>query len=901
MRSLFKTSKWLFILLLAFLYANGQDKNTQLSALKAKLQKTTVDTTKINLLNEIASSYKFSDAKAGIAYGKKALLLAQKKKWIKGMVEANVNLGICNKTLSNYDEALVYLQEALQLNKQIQDQIKVSETLKEIALLYVSQKKYQNALPYFEEALKINQTINNKVVIVYNLNDIANTYYNLNNYKKALDYYQQSLKINEEIKDPNGYAYCLSSIGEIYSKEKKYEKAIYNFSKALEKFDKGQTENINNTLNKLSDVYLLLSKSDSKNREKYIALSDKTLSQIVVKQENYSQSIDSLIASLNEVMADTTRINILNKITSNYFYTNPKEGISFGEKALKLATKIKWNKGIAKANDNLGVCQWVLADYSKAINYFYKSLLIHQKLNDLNGISGAYNNLGLTHLEIKKFNLAFTYFKKAYEINKKTNNKVLMVYNLNNIANAYYLQKNYIQCIQYYNKSKELNISMHDLNGLAYVYSQMGKIYSQQKKYTESLDNFKLALDNYDKGQNYNIGNTNIEIGATYYEMALQNPKDKNQLLAKSFEYLDTARRIFSETEIPDGLNNSYLALYKTTKAQGNFGLALEYFEKHNILKDSLYSTKNKNKLANLQTKREIDIRDKQIEIQKLKINSDSKKVYLLVTITISIAILLLVFFYLYIIKTSTNHLLLEKNDEIVNINKQKDKFFSIIAHDLRGPFSGFLGLTELLAEDIDEMDKEEIQFAAVNMRSSANNLSSLLDNLLEWSRMEQGLIPFAPKKYNLFKIVEECIATQQDAIAKKNIQIETSIDNSLEIHADHHILQSLIRNILSNAVKFTPKEGFINIKAFEDTDNTIVSITDTGIGMNSKILDNIFLIDVNTNRKGTDNEPSSGLGLVLCKEFVEKHNGKIWIESKEGIGSTFSFIFPKVNTIITA
>jgi signal transduction histidine kinase len=237
--------------------------------------------------------------------------------------------------------------------------------------------------------------------------------------------------------------------------------------------------------------------------------------------------------------------------------------------------------------------------------------------------------------------------------------------------------------------------------------------------------------------------------------------------------------------------------------------------------------------------------------------------------------------------------LLLDKNEEISNINKQKDKFFSIIAHDLRGPFTGFLGLTELLAEDIDEMDKDEIQFAAVNMRTSATNLNRLLDNLLEWSRMEQGLIPFSPKENNLDEVVNDCVAPLLVTAAKKEITIETSITQNLKIFADQNILQSVIRNFLSNAVKFTPRNGSVKIDARQDSNNTVISIADNGIGMSAKMIENIFKIDLKTNRIGTEDEPSTGLGLILCKEFVEKHNGKIWIESEVNQGSTFHFSLP--------
>ncbi|HKO76913.1 MAG TPA: tetratricopeptide repeat-containing sensor histidine kinase, partial [Flavobacterium sp.] len=815
MNILHKINKWIICLITIGNFAYSQDQNSEsVAILKIKLQKATVDTIKINILNEISATYRYSNPQEGLKYGKNALSISENLNWKKGIAEANENLGICNQTASNYTEAINHLQKALQLYKQMPNQSAVSATLKNIALVYLTQKKYPEALSYFKKTLKVNQLNNNKLSIVYSLNDIANIYFTLNNNSKALEYYNQSIKINQEIKDHNGLAYCYTHIGEIYSNEKDYSKAVSFLSMALKKYDKNQTENIDNTLKQLSQTYLLMSKSDTINKSKYIALSKRALEQTSSKQQQYSQSINSLKESLEKATVDTTRINILNRLASSYFYTNPKEGIPYGERALKLATKINWKKGIALSYNHLGVCQWVLTDYSKAINYFYLSLSSYEKLKDQNGISEAYNNLGLVYVEIEKHDQAFKYFNKAFEINKRTGNKISMVYNLNNIAVAYYNQKKYEKALEYYNKSKDLNLSMYDLNGLGYCYSKIGKIYSDQKNYAKSLEYFKKALNSYDKSQTYNIGNNYVEMGIAFYKMALENPNNKKQLLAQSVQYLNNAAHLFTKTGILDRLSICYFELYKTKKEQGNFIEALNSFEKHNAIKDSLFSNESQNKLTNLQSKREIDLRDKQIEIQKLKINSDTRKVYLLVTITISIAILFILFFWLYISKRNTNQLLLNKNEEISSVNKQKDKFFSIIAHDLRGPFNGFLGLTELLAEEIDDMDKEEIQFAAINMRSSANNLNRLLENLLEWSRMEQGLIPFSPQESNLDEVVKECVAPLQDTANKKVITIETIIDKNLKVFADHHILQSVIRNILSNALKFTPKKGMVKIHA---------------------------------------------------------------------------------------
>jgi signal transduction histidine kinase len=892
---LHKINKWILCLLILGNFAYGQNQNLETPfLLKIKLEETTVDTVKINILNEIASIYKYTNAKEGLKYGNDALSLAKKVNWKKGMAQANENLGICNQTLYNYPEATIYLQKTLQLYEQMQMQSNVAATFKNIAFVYMAQEKYKEALSYFEKALKINQLSNDKLSVIYTSNDIADVYFKENNYSKALEYYGQSIKINEQIKDNNGLAYCYTRIGEIYSTKKNYPKAVNYLSKAIEKYNKDQTGNINNALKHLSNTYLLMSKWDSKNKNKYLSLSKKTLERISSKQQQYAQSVDSLKESLKKATTDTTRINILNRIASNYFYTKPKEGIPYGEAALKLATKIQWKKGIATANVNLGVCQWVLSDYPKAINHFYKSLSIFEDLKDLNGISEAYNNLGLLNVEIKKYDLAFRYFNKAFEINKKTGNKLSMVYNLNNIAVAYYNQKNYVKALEYYTKSESINLSMHDSNGLGYCYSKIGKIYSDQKNYVKSLEYFNKSLNSYDKDQTVNIGDTYKEIGTTYNKMALQNPNEKKKLLSQSVNYLKNAVYLFSEAGALGRLSFCYNELYKTKKEQGNFVEALNYFEKHNELKDSLFSNENQNKLSNLQTQREIDLRDKQIEIQILKIKSDSRKLYLLVTITGSVSVLFILFFYLYIAKRKTNQLVLDKNKEISSINKQKDKFFTIIAHDLRGPFNGFLGLTELLAEEIDELSKDEIQFSAVNMRRSAKNLNRLLDNLLEWSRMEQGLIPFSPIENNLHEVVKECAGSLRENAIKKSITIETSVNQDIKIFADHHILQSVIRNILSNALKFTPRGGSVKIEAREDLQNTFITITDTGIGMNPKMIEDIFKLDTKNNRNGTEDEPSTGLGLILCKEFIEKHAGEICIESKVGNGSSLSFNFPK-------
>jgi len=618
------------------------------------------------------------------------------------------------------------------------------------------------------------------------------------------------------------------------------------------------------------------------------------LTNCVFAQNEENKIIDSLKIELTKAINDTSKVNILNRLTRENFYTKPKIAIQFGEKALKLATKANWKKGIAISANNLGISWWVDANYIESIKNFQKSLLSYQDLRNPKGISEAYNHLGLLHVEIEKYNEAFVYFFKAYKVNQVTKDKIAIGYNLSSIAKAFHKIKNYKKALDYYNKSIEVYQLLYDKNGEGDSYNKIAKIYEEQKQYNKAIENYQKALRQFDENAKYYLTDSYLGIGRTYNNLSLNPKNNKEKNLDLSLLYLNKALKIFTEWQTFDKINECHEELHKAYKAKGNYKLALEHFEKYVEIKENILSYKNEAKLGELRTKKEIELRNKQIEIQNLQIKNDSRKLYLLVTIIFATVILLFLFLKLYLSKRKSNKQLLEKNQEISNINKQKDRFFSIISHDLRGPFSGFLGLTELLADDIDIMEKEDIQYAAVNMKSSAYSLSGLLDNLLEWSKMEQGLLPFIPQKYNLLKVAKECIATLKDAINKKNILLETDIDPATEIFADHHILQSVIRNILSNAVKFTPRGGTIKIQSKEYPNNTIISISDTGIGMNAKIMENIFKLDTNTNRMGTDDEPSSGLGLILCKEFTEKHGGKIWVESEEGKGSTFHMSFPK-------
>ena len=237
--------------------------------------------------------------------------------------------------------------------------------------------------------------------------------------------------------------------------------------------------------------------------------------------------------------------------------------------------------------------------------------------------------------------------------------------------------------------------------------------------------------------------------------------------------------------------------------------------------------------------------------------------------------------------------ILRESEADLCELNAQKDKFFSIIAHDLLNPFNSIVGFSELLMDRINEKDYKEIDEYAKIINQSSKQVKDLLMNLLEWSRTQIGRMQFKPENFELVNLIGENIMLFDVIAGQKAITINKVSPHEITVFADKPMISTVLRNLISNAIKFTRKGGKINISAEKRATEILVSVSDNGIGITPERLEKLFRIDENNSTSGTNNEKGTGLGLILCKEFVENHGGKIWVESEEGKGSAFYFTLP--------
>jgi PAS domain S-box-containing protein len=237
---------------------------------------------------------------------------------------------------------------------------------------------------------------------------------------------------------------------------------------------------------------------------------------------------------------------------------------------------------------------------------------------------------------------------------------------------------------------------------------------------------------------------------------------------------------------------------------------------------------------------------------------------------------------------------LIKYTEELKLLNAAKDKFFSIISHDLRSPFNSLLGLTEYISQSYDEMTPQDIKSSISSIYNSSKQVYGLILNLLEWSMIQSGRVTVDKSVINLKELGNEIKNLYEETAKQKQLKLSININEEIFVYADKYMIDTIIRNFVSNSIKFTNPGGNIIVKGIINGDNAEVSVTDTGIGINTENQKNLFRIDEQFRRDGTANEKGTGLGLILCKEFIEKNNGVLWVESEEGKGSRFSFTVPR-------
>ncbi len=539
-----------------------------------------------------------------------------------------------------------------------------------------------------------------------------------------------------------------------------------------------------------------------------------------------------------------------------------------------------------------GLNEYFSSNYELAMDYYYKALSQAEQTNDSLLISKVNHNLGMVFDELEDYDEAIQLFEKSLGISIRLKDSAQIAKSYQNIAISYQNKKDLNKALEYNEMANRLAILRKDTSMIIDITNNFGTIAYDQKKIDESLEYYLKALDLYKKINDQ----SGIALAYSNIGLALLDKKDYQ----KSLQYFMKSLKLANELKMYDFTGDIYSNLTVYYAELKDYKNAYFYYDKYSEVYDSLVGEKKNKTIRQIQAKFQHEKNTRELENLKQTNQSQLDKIqsarliqiYLFSIALLVVGLLVALFYLLYKEKRLAAELK-NKSDELRELNISKDKFFSIIAHDLKNPFSVLVSYTSLLKSDLSMFSQEELKQIISDLHSASENGFDLLQNLLLWTRSQTNRIHVYKTKFQLKVILENVKALVELNLIAKEQRLETEIEDDLVVYADKDMVATVLRNLIFNAVKFSPKDSLIMIKAFSTDSYVQIDVIDNGVGIPSGSIGKLFSIENNSTTQGTEGETGSGLGLVLCHEFVEKNAGKIWVESTPGKGSVFSFTLP--------
>lgn len=655
---------------------------------------------------------------------------------------------------------------------------------------------------------------------------------------KAYFFASQAAKYSDSIDYDKGIAFAAFHTGEYFYRVNAYDSALVYYNKALPYFENEATSN------DLCEILLAIGKSHD------------SLSEFAKAKEFYSRVVKIAIDNDLDKYHGIAILNLGNIERIEGFYDS---AFDKNLRAYDLFLKTGYKRGMAESLRNTGFHYQNAGEYDKAINYLNEALNTFNSIDDWQGTASVYGHIGLIKSVTGELDSALIYHEKALKIRDEYKDLNGIAISLTNIADVHNKKGEHKQALGYLNRAIDLRKQTDNPFGYNVCLVLKANIYRHLGIYDTVTVSLKKAL--------------------AYAEKANSKP-----LLRMVYE--------------------SYYNFYLE---QENYEEALRHFQLFETYKDSLSYAELSNQINNIRLKYETDKQIEQINLLNKQKNFEARIIAILsilVVLVFFIAVRLYNKNKLYNKAINTikdqnsqfeilNEKLSEKNKSLVELNQTRDKFFSIVAHDLRNPFVTIFGYTEMLIND-DSLSEEEKTFMVEQIDKSSRRAFALLENLLQWGMSQTGAIQMKKEEVSVKLLLLEALSHVKPQADKKEILLKLSSGEDIKVFADQTMIVTVFRNLLSNAIKFTPNGGDVKIEYFSEGKYAVINFADSGIGIPENELTKIF-----TSAKikdGTSNEKGSGLGLMVCREFVEKNDGKISVTSNYGKGSVFTVKLPEFN-----
>ncbi len=702
--------------------------------------------------------------------------------------------------------------------------------------LYLESKMYQESEAYLLKALEVKagKAVKSKLSVAYKNLGTANL--KLFKLPESEKYYIEALKITPK-NNKRIVSFIYSGLGDVYTKMTRMNEGLEYYFKSLELREKLKIwKGISQILNKIGVNYFYQS-----NYDKALEFISRSLK---IREERHENA---------ELIADC-----LNNISLTYFHKGdyPK-ALDYGTRALSIYERSGSSENQGMSYNNLGLIYFEMSLFSQALECQFKALKLKEHSDNKPLIANSLSNLGMIFSRIYNLEKALEYSMKALELRKSVDDKRGIASSYNEIGRIYDKMNQFDKAISYFEDSINMRREMNFLSGLALSLENLGMVYFKLEKFQESKSILFEAKNIAEElKENKTVSGIYRNIANLYLN---QNKYDE------ALFYIKRSYEIAKSHDLKDKLRDANKMFSEIYGRKNNFKKALGYYVLYSKLNEEILNITKQHEINNISQKYENFRKERESEFNRLK-NIELVRV---------------------------NKELRRSKTELLKSNSAKDKFFNIIAHDLKNPFSILYTTSELLITYFDELTVIKQKEYVKTINTSTLHLLKLIENLLEWSRTQSGLKQFNPENFNLSNSLGSCIELIRPSAEVKKISVKAEIPDDLMIYADKNMLKTVIRNLLTNAVKFTRQNGTVSVMCEVSEGKFTLKVADTGVGIKKKDISKIFAIDKHFVTNGTANEKGTGIGLILCREFIEKHKGKMIIESKFRKGSTFGFEIP--------
>ncbi len=608
-------------------------------------------------------------------------------------------------------------------------------------------------------------------------------------------------------------------------------------------------------------------------------------------QVNTANPTDSLEHLLGR-STDTARIDLLVSLSEKLNAADPRQAFLYGREALDLSLEKKDKARIGLSYEALAHIYTMNAVFNKALEYSLEAMDAFESLKDTAKIAHCNDHIGLIYMLANDFTNAQSYYMKALELNKNIRNFHQVAENYMHMGQNYVQNDSVEKGLSYYTVSLLLTDSLKMnkekvelLNYIGYGYSRLGKHEDALKRFYKVLEFVGDSPDDYIRSTamvNIARGYLNLK----NYPAALKFGRD-GYSLSRSKGFLQISR------DAAKVLSDIY-------SARDDYKESYNYFVLYKDLSDSVMNLEKGTQLARIQTLYELGKKEREnagLKIENVQSQKSLKTITLVIILFVTLALVLA--FMLYLLnklnnkQLALNKRLAEQGKELVDLNDQKDRFFSFVAHNLKNPFNTIMGFAELMQRTGNESDKQKPQQYARLIYDLSSQVQKVLSNLLEWSRLQRRSFECKPETVELSSLVKDVLEMNTREAARKDIHFNISIQDQVLVSADRSMITTVLQNLVSNAINFTLPSGQISISCALENQQAIVSIADTGIGISAENMARLFSFDFSQSRMSSSDQGGAGLGLIICQEMITKNNGTISAESEPGKGSRFTFTLP--------